>query len=279
MSHNCLICNGDLKSWKNFEGLVQCRECSFISSDLDLSEAELKTYYEADYFHGKEYDNYTRDIKIIQSNFKNRLKTLKRFITPSQQTLFEIGCAYGYFLDLAQKELFRASGIDISAVATTEARDRLSVNAISGNFLEIDIPPYDICCLWDTIEHLKYPDLFIKKIYKEMSTGGILALTTGDIGSLNARLRGRRWRQIHLPTHLHYFSIDTMKKFLISHGFEIIHVSHPGNVINLETICYMVFVLRNDWERIYFILKKTKLLQLNIYINLLDTMYVIAKKH
>ena len=46
-----------------------------------------------------------------------------------------------------------------------------------------------------------------------------LALTTGDIGSVNARLRGHKWRMIHPPTHLHYFSAETMKALLDRHGF------------------------------------------------------------
>ena len=49
---------------------------------------------------------------------------------------------------------------------------------------------YDIICMWDTIEHLKRPDLFIKKINKVLKKDGLLALTTGDISSIVAKLRG-----------------------------------------------------------------------------------------
>ena len=62
--------------------------------------------------------------------------------------------------------------------------------------------------MWDTIEHLKRPDLFVQKAAADLRPGGLIALTTGDIGSLNARLRGARWRMIHPPTHLHYFSVS-----------------------------------------------------------------------
>ena len=48
-----------------------------------------------------------------------------------------------------------------------------------------------ILFVWDTIEHLKRPDLFIKKINKVLKKDGVLALTTGDISSVVAKVRGK----------------------------------------------------------------------------------------
>ena len=144
------------------------------------------------------------------------------------ESVFEIGCAYGYFLDLVRKEYRQVFGVDISEDAVGWAREKLKIKAVSGDYLEMKVPSYDLCCLWDTIEHLKRPDLVIQKISMEINDHGYLALTTGDLGSLNAKLRGRKWRQIHPPTHLHYFSRETIVKLLNNHRFKIIHISHQG---------------------------------------------------
>jgi hypothetical protein len=59
---------------------------------------------------------------------------------------------------------------------------------------------------------------------RDLEPGGLLALTTGDIGSLNARLRGSNWRMIHPPTHLHYFSVQSITSLLKRHGIDTVHV-------------------------------------------------------
>src|SRR5262249_20847419 len=88
---------------------------------------------------------------------------------------------------------------------------------------------FDVVCLWDTIEHLPRPDLFLQKARQLLRPNGRLFLTTGDISSLNARLRGRKWRQIHPPSHLHYFSKDSIAKILRRTGFR---------ALALETAAY-----------------------------------------
>jgi len=86
-----------------------------------LSAAELEHLYQRGYFFGDEYLDYQEDKPYLQRNFSARLKTLRRF--SSGGNLFEIGCAYGYFLELAAKT-WQAEGCDISAGACRDARSR-----------------------------------------------------------------------------------------------------------------------------------------------------------
>ena len=81
------------------------------------------------------------------------------------------------------------------AEAVRFARKDRGVQAQQGDYLVLQLGrKVDVITMWDTIEHLKRPDLFIAKAARDLKRGGIIALTTGDIGSVNARLRGRRWR-------------------------------------------------------------------------------------
>jgi hypothetical protein len=50
--------------------------------------------------------------------------------------------------------------------------------------------------------HLEFPYEYLIKARSLLTAGGREFMTTGDLGSWNARLRGARWRQIHPPTHL-----------------------------------------------------------------------------
>ena len=137
---------------------------------------------------------------------------------------------------------------------------------------------YDIVCMWDTIEHLKRPDLFIKKINKVLKKDGLFALTTGDISSKIAKLRGKKWRLIHPPTHVHYFSRKTLVNLLTINDFEVVYVGYPGFYRSLDNVFYNIFVLRLKLEFLYKFFKKTFIFKTSFYFNTYDIMYVIAKK-
>jgi 2-polyprenyl-3-methyl-5-hydroxy-6-metoxy-1,4-benzoquinol methylase len=279
MNTTCIICGDKLEPWKK-AGLLFCKNCYFVTTDLDMGDDELRKLYSAEYFNGQEYSDYLGDKKLIQKNCHNKLKTLKKYISApyNEKKLFEIGCAYGFFLDVARNEFTGVKGIDISNDAIRFARENLKLDVISGDYLSIPATKADIFCLWDTVEHLKNPELFIEKISKEVNDGGLIALSTGDISSINAKLWGPNWRQIHPPTHLHYFSRRALTKLLTNYGFEIIHTSYPGQFIRLDTVAYILLVLKRNWKWLYDIIKKTGILKLWVYINLFDTIYIIGRK-
>jgi len=260
--------------------LVSCEACGCISAESDIPDAELALLFGDDYFHGTEYFDYVAEQDSLRRNFRDRIKTLRALVPDlGSRDLFEIGCAYGFFLDEVRGFVRSAGGIDISRQPVAYARDVLGLAAHQGDYLAFDAPhKYGAVVMWDTIEHLKRPDLFLAKIARDLEPRGILALTTGDIGSLNARLRGRKWRLIHPPTHLYYFSARTMTQLLHRHGFDVIHMSHPGNSRNLRAILHHILVIRMKRAGWYEALKPWRLLDVHLTINLWDIMFVIARR-
>jgi hypothetical protein len=275
----CLVCGGSyLRS--RLPGLVVCDGCRFVTADIAVSGAELEALYGANYFAGEEYHDYIAERRVIERNFRTRLKTLLAYVPDaSRRRLFEIGSAYGFFLSVAQPHFSAVEGIDISRDAVAYAAGQLGLTVHAGDFLEHTLSnPIDVACLWDTIEHLQSPDLYIEKLAAHTSPGAIVALTTGDIGSLVARLRGPKWRQIHPPTHLHYFSRDTIGRLLRRHGFKVRSCEYVGMHRSLDTMAYIVLNIKHNWAGLYRSLKGTGLLRWDIYLNLRDIMFVVAEK-
>lgn len=275
---NCLICGGGLKVSHLGKGILECRNCGFFTTNEELSTDELIKLYSEDYFHGEEYADYTSDEGIITHNFEKRLKKMKHYLL-SHESIFEIGCAYGFFLKVASKIFDEVEGIDISEDAVKYAREVIGVNAISGNYLEYKCEKlFDCICMWDVIEHLTHPADFINHAYVHQKKGGIICITTGDVGSINAKLRGAKWRQVHPPTHLHYFDKRTITMLLQKIGYKVENISYPSNIISLKTVLYTVFCLKHNWKKLYFVLEKIGLTKINISFNLHDYMFVIARK-
>jgi 2-polyprenyl-3-methyl-5-hydroxy-6-metoxy-1,4-benzoquinol methylase len=276
---SCLVCHGPFVP-AYILGLVRCSGCGFVSADMNLSDEEIRELYGWKYFHGAEYANYLQEKDSLLLNFQRKLNTLLKYVDdPEHKALFEVGCAYGFFLELARRTFSRASGIDISTEAVTHARDVLGVNAGPGDFLSAPLEDrYDVVCMWDVIEHLSRPDLFLERIASLLVPGGILALTTGDIDSMNARIRGARWRLIHPPTHLHYFSQRTLQTLLARFGLQVVSLIYAGNYRTLRSILYALLVQRHKGKRLYRLLDWLGILDRSVYTNLFDIMLVIARK-
>ncbi|HEY4932051.1 MAG TPA: class I SAM-dependent methyltransferase, partial [Terriglobales bacterium] len=114
-----------------------------IATDQDLA-----AIYSESYFAGEEYHDYLADKDVAQRNFRSRLRVLKSFMDPARhRRLFEVGCAYGFFLEVAQ-------GIDVSAAAVNHAKNNLGLDATCADLLQYDLArrEFDVACMWDTIE-------------------------------------------------------------------------------------------------------------------------------
>ena len=221
---DCLVCGGSSPQRPALAGLEQCERCAFVTY-RETGSIDFSKLYGAEYFHGASYADYTGQEASLRRSMRQHLSQMGSF-GPLRGSLLEIGCAYGFFLDEARRHFSRVVGVDISADAAKDAREIFGVEAHAGDFSRMSFPPasFDVVCLWDTIEHLKSPHEYLAKAHSLLTPAGRIFLTTGDLGSWNARLRGARWRQIHPPTHLHYFSRKTLEALLIRLGFEMLGV-------------------------------------------------------
>src|SRR5690606_5364985 len=57
-----------------------------------------------------------------------------------------------------------------------------------------------------------------------LKSGGVLAITLPNGGSLWTKVGKKRWSMFSLPEHLNYFDPKTMKMMLTKHGFETIEL-------------------------------------------------------
>lgn len=276
----CVACGGTA-SRATYAGLQQCATCGHVWATVDVPDVELHALYGSRYFHGEEYSDYTADREELQKNFARRMSVLRRFLDPGRhRSLFELGCAYGFFLNAVRDRFDAVEGIDVSDDAVRFAREQLGVAAVHGDLLTTDLGSreYDVAVMWDTIEHLKRPDLYVEAIGRRVRSGALLALTTGDISSLNARIKRGRWRLIHPPTHVHYFTRHSVRRLLDRFGFDVVHVEYCGFYRSVGGMIDGVLRLRWGLTGPAALLQRTGLARRSVYLNLRDIMYVIAVK-
>ena len=264
---------------QSFPGLIQCINCDFITANIALTSEDIHTLYGTTYFSGEEYVDYVGDKKVIQKNLSNWLKTIRHY--SDSGILIEIGSAYGFFLEVAEPH-FQASGYEISEEAANYSNHAINSRTYNMDFLDdTNIPnnSVDIIVMWDVIEHLPDPAAIIEKVKNSLRPNGHIFITTGDIDSKLSKFQGPRWRMIHPPSHLQYFSKTTLTKLLTSKGFEIVDIKYPGYWRTLGQILHGLFILGNDTNEsiIYKLLRRIVPRRLGVYLNTYDIMLVSAK--
>jgi predicted TPR repeat methyltransferase len=276
----CLVCEGS-STEAIFGGLLRCKRCAHAFAPPEATDQDLAALYTESYFAGEEYQDYLSDRKVTQRNFLSRLLVLDTFISPQRhRSLFEVGSAYGFFLDVARHRFDSVQGIDVSAAGVRYARDCLGLDVVCADLLNYDLAvrKFDVVCMWDTIEHLSRPDLYIAKLAEHMDSGALLAITTGDFGSLNAQMRRTKWRLMHPPTHAHYFSLASIGTLLERFGFELVYRRHCGFYRSLKSMAYGVFDQRHGRPLVGDLIQRLGIGEWPIYLNLFDIMYVVARK-
>jgi 2-polyprenyl-3-methyl-5-hydroxy-6-metoxy-1,4-benzoquinol methylase len=264
-----------------YAGLIRCKDCGHTWADIDLPEDQLHRLYGRRYFHGQEYSDYTIERPQLEKNFARRMEVLTGFIDPSRhRRLFELGCAYGFFLNMVRHRFDTVEGVDISEDAVRFAKDDLGLPVVQGDLLRTNLGDrhYDVVCMWDVIEHLQRPDAHLEILSRHIGPGGLIALTTGDISSLNARLKRARWRLIHPPTHVHYFTRRSIARMLARFGFDVVCLQYCGFYRSVGGMLDRVLGLRWGFDRLAAVLQRTPLARQSVYLNLRDIMYVIAVK-
>jgi 2-polyprenyl-3-methyl-5-hydroxy-6-metoxy-1,4-benzoquinol methylase len=278
----CIICDSTSHTLLYNDTLVKCNSCSFISANMEISDEELKVIYSENYFKGNEYLDYLSDKLAIQKNFSKRLKQIgiKNNSINTVNTL-EIGCAYGFFGEVfttAYKNV-RFTGMDIVPEAIDYGKHTLGLDLRLQDYLSFPATDqYTHVFMWDVIEHLPRPDQFIEKIAKETSPGSELHITTGDIGALLPRFQKQKWRMIHPPSHLHYFSKSSITQLLEKNQFEVKTVLYKPVYRSVKQIFYSLFLLNKPGtklrENIFKRIPEKWFVPLNTY----DIMHVIAIK-
>ena len=274
----CDVCAAD--DWQDKSALLMfCLSCGLVRAKMDPTESELAAAYEKEYFFGGEYVDYIRDRAALEKNFSLRIQDLKKYLA-KDSTIIEVGCSFGFFLNLCSKEFMKCLGYDITKEGIEYATKTLGQTAFCDSFLNYNGGTVDAVCLWDVMEHLQYPDKFIQKAAAVVRPGGVIAFSTGDIGSLVARLRGDKWRLVHPPTHLFYFDKNSATKLLEKHGFSIVSFTHKKVYRNIDSIFQQLLRGKDSglvrW--VYALFKKIKLTDKFIGLNLYDIMDVVAVK-
>ncbi len=98
----------------------------------------------------------------------------------------------------------------------------------------------DVIVLFDVIEHLPNPRETLALCHEYLNPGGIIVITTGDFGSVVAKLTGVKWRLMTPPQHLWFFTQESVRLMSAGLGLSVEHVDHPWKIVPASLIAFQL---------------------------------------
>ena len=249
VSRNCRVCGSPLHtvSIARFSDRTyrRCSRCGIINMDR-LTEQPVK--YGKDYFfeqYRRQYGKtYLEDFPNLISVSKRRLKVIRQWAGGRGQgavdSLLDIGCAYGAFLQAAKEEGYSPFGIDPCEEAVNFVQKELGIPALQANFplpsnllsitpYPLPLTHYSIITLWYVIEHFQDCVSALAQIKKILKPGGILAFSTPSFSGISGRSSQKRYLGKSPADHFTVWPTASCKKALRMAGFSIKRIINTGH--------------------------------------------------
>ena len=217
----------------------ECARCHLLFLNPQPSDEVLAGIYSEGYFMEGDSE---RD-RAITSAMKAEtarmyLDRLVEYMGPQRGRLLEMGCGGGHFLQAARDAGFQIQGMDVSAHCCKIANQRLGGDFVLCGDVENLEPPaelYDVCALFDVIEHVRNPVHLLQRVRTFLNPDGVLFLCTPSLDSWSARVMRDRWAEFKTE-HLYYFSVETIQNLLAKTGFHRVEISPNQKALTVDYI-------------------------------------------
>lgn len=231
-----------------------CNNCNFTFQNPWPTREIESIYNDKKYWNSSNVYNEKNVEKISENNYANYQNTrfkeakeryikLKKFLTNSNGSILEIGCANGIFLNEWKKNGWKCLGVDPAKDMIDYGIKNFNLDLKSENWEQLDLEPntQDCIYMWGTDGNFYDFNLGFEKINKSLKVNGIYALTYQDFKHPIRKV----FKQIKMQHNaLYNFSKKSIFYLMDKLGFKVLEhsmtwqntkLSHVKKILGLNT--------------------------------------------
>ncbi|MGQ0578421.1 MAG: class I SAM-dependent methyltransferase [Betaproteobacteria bacterium] len=140
-------------------------------------------------------------------------------------SLLDVGCSSGAFMTAARARGFDVQGVEPAPKAAKSAA-AAGFSVFRGTLEQAAFPEgsFDAIAVLEVIEHLTDPLSLLRECRRVLKTDGVLAIGTGNAGSLTLRVLGADWDYLQIRKHgghISFFNPRSMRMLAQRTGFVV----------------------------------------------------------
>ncbi|MDA2915377.1 class I SAM-dependent methyltransferase [Nitrospinae bacterium AH_259_B05_G02_I21] len=224
----------------------QCLTCRLVSFQVKKGASFPERYY--DPIELGLFEEYYGPFR--RRTFTRLVKEIQRFLQTGR--VLDIGCSFGWFLEVAAKAGFEVLGLEPSKEVVAIARDKRGLNVREGDVASAEELPglYDIILLANVLEHLPNPFDNLRRLQSRLAANGLLVVIVPNVDGLIHRLTyWAHWLSANKLTwplevlfqtdspsmHLYQFSETAIRRALTKAGYRVVHV-YGQEVVEIDAL-------------------------------------------
>lgn len=232
----CDFCEADLLPVTGLEthGCAQCPSCGTVLCTPRPALAEVVRQYEADDYYTTQWS--PAELAALSAGLRPLARAVRREVGAGARVL-DVGCAAGVLLAALRDAGLRASGIDVSGTAVSQAREVFGVKAHRALIEDYELPSgLDAIVALHVFEHLVRPAEFLRRARSALRPGGLLVIEVPDYGAFTRRRLGPRWPHLRPGEHLQHFDESALRAVCRRNGFRPFRLQRVGGLGVLDHV-------------------------------------------
>ena len=234
----CSICEGnatkkhlvgqDHNTTGELFSIAECKNCGYRFTSPRPKEKFIGKYYQSKNYisHNSTKKGLINKIYHIvrKYQFYNKSQLIKKYSRTSGKKILDIGCGTGDFLKYMQNKKWEIDGIEKNEGARKIAikKNNIKINSDLLSLKEKD--KYDVVTMWHVLEHIYYPQSYIKKIYKILKKDGVIIIAVPNCNSYDAKKYKENWVAYDLPIHVSHFRKKDIYNIANKNNLKLKHV-------------------------------------------------------
>jgi 2-polyprenyl-3-methyl-5-hydroxy-6-metoxy-1,4-benzoquinol methylase len=166
---------------------------------------------------------------------RRMIATIKRLTSrhlATKGTLLDVGAGYGFFAREAAQADFAVIAINPAQMEHSLLGSLSGVQSRCCTFEDLEMVSNSVSAVLmsHVLEHSLDVNLWISKASEILEPGGVVAIALPNFGSLQRLILQENEPYICPPTHLNFFTLDSLKRLLARHRFDVEAVQHVSRI-------------------------------------------------